>query len=153
MVSPCLTFSVKSTKCAHLCIQIWDLFEGRHLFYGDDPRGEGYMTRAHLAEIIAMIGPPPLDLVQKGARSSEFFTQNGRMICTVISRVIANKTCAGQWNAGIPVPEGRSLEGAEDYLTGESKTKFLNFVRGMLQWRPDDRKTAKQLLEDPWFRS
>ncbi|KAM0738095.1 hypothetical protein ACQRIT_007287 [Beauveria bassiana] len=31
-------------------VMIWDLFEGKHLFYGDDPSGEGYLTRAHLAE-------------------------------------------------------------------------------------------------------
>jgi len=30
--------------------QIWDLFEGKHMFYGNDPDGSGYKTRAHLAE-------------------------------------------------------------------------------------------------------
>ncbi|KAF7563996.1 hypothetical protein G7046_g120 [Stylonectria norvegica] len=40
----------------NLGAMIWDLFERRHLFYGDDPSGEGYMTRAHLAEVIGMIG-------------------------------------------------------------------------------------------------
>jgi hypothetical protein len=28
---------------------------------------------------------------------------------------------------------------------------FLNFVRGMLAWRPEDRKTARELLRDPWL--
>ncbi|KAM3540022.1 hypothetical protein ARSEF1564_007048 [Beauveria bassiana] len=116
-------------------VMIWDLFEGKHLFYGDDPSGEGYLTRAHLAEVIGMLGPPPLDLLQRGARSSEFFTEDG------------------QWKAGIPIPEGLSLEASEENLEGSSKEKFLNFIRGMLQWRPEDRKTAKQLLEDPWFRN
>ena len=59
----------------------------------------------------------------------------------------------GQWKAGIPIPEGLSLEASEENLDGSSKETFLNFVRGMLQWRPEDRKTAKQLLDDPWFRS
>lgn len=36
--------------------------------------------------------------------------------------------------------------------TGESKTKCLAFLRSMLQRRPEDRKTARQLLEDPWLR-
>ena len=31
------------------------------------------------------------------------------------------------------------------------KEMFLAFVKGMLQWRPEDRKTAKDLLEDPWL--
>jgi serine/threonine-protein kinase SRPK3 len=56
---------------------IWDLFEGRHLFYGQDPDGKGYSTRAHLAEVIALLGPPPLDLIKRGVRSNEFFTKEG----------------------------------------------------------------------------
>lgn len=56
---------------------IWDLFEGRHLFYGEDPDGKGYSTRAHLAEVMALLGPPPLDLIKRGARSGEFFTGDG----------------------------------------------------------------------------
>jgi serine/threonine protein kinase len=56
---------------------IWDLFEGRHMFYGEDPDGRGYSTRAHLAEVIALLGPPPLDLIKRGARSDEFFTKDG----------------------------------------------------------------------------
>ncbi len=28
---------------------------------------------------------------------------------------------------------------------------FLDFVGGMLTWRPEDRKTAAQLLEHPWL--
>lgn len=56
---------------------IWDLFEGRHLFYGEDPDGNGYSTRAHLAELMALLGPPPLDLIKRGSRSDEFFTRDG----------------------------------------------------------------------------
>lgn len=56
---------------------IWDLFEGRHLFNGQDPDGNGYSTRAHLAEVMALLGPPPLDLIKRGVRSHEFFTKEG----------------------------------------------------------------------------
>ncbi len=28
---------------------------------------------------------------------------------------------------------------------------FLEFVRGMLTWRPEARKTAAELLKDPWL--
>jgi len=36
-------------------------------------------------------------------------------------------------------------------LEGEEKRLFLSFVSKMLQWLPEDRKTAKELLEDPWL--
>ena len=58
-------------------IMVWDLFEGQLLFTGQDSDGEGWSTRAHLAEIIGLLGPPPLDLLQKGVRSSEFFDEEG----------------------------------------------------------------------------
>jgi serine/threonine protein kinase len=57
----------------------------------------------------------------------------------------------GQWIADIPIPQGNSLEKAEQFLSGRDKAMFLDFVRGMLAWRPEDRKTAKELLEDPWL--
>ncbi|KAG2421801.1 hypothetical protein HFD88_005777 [Aspergillus terreus] len=59
-------------------VMVWDLFEGRHLFYGNDPDGKGYSTRAHLAEVMGALGPPPLDMLQRGKRSHEFFTEDGK---------------------------------------------------------------------------
>jgi len=116
-------------------VMIWGLFEGKHLFYGDDPAGKGYSTRAHLAELVGMVGPPPLDLVQRGNRSAEFFTPDGES------------------KADVPIPQNTSLEYSEEYLDGRDKEELLAFVRSMLRWRPEDRKTAKQLLDDPWLDS
>lgn len=48
------------------------------MFYGNDPDGKGYSTRAHLAEVIGMLGPPPTDLLRRGIRSHEFFTEDGK---------------------------------------------------------------------------
>ncbi|KAJ5934934.1 hypothetical protein N7466_004481 [Penicillium verhagenii] len=58
--------------------KVWDLFEGRHLFYGNDPDGKGYSTGAHLAEVMDFLGPPPLDMLQRGKRSHEHFTSDGK---------------------------------------------------------------------------
>jgi hypothetical protein len=43
------------------------------------------------------------------------------------------------------------LERSEKFLEEKNKEMFLLFMRGMLQWRPEDRKTAKELLDDPWL--
>jgi len=62
---------------------IWDVFEGGHLFYGEDPTGKGYTTRAHLAEVVGLLGSPPLDLLERGVRSKEFFSEDGQFYyCT-----------------------------------------------------------------------
>ncbi|KAJ6444045.1 serine/threonine-protein kinase SRPK3 [Purpureocillium lavendulum] len=117
--------------------KIWDLFEGRHLFHGNDPADQMYSTRAHLAEVIGLLGAPPVDLLRRGRRSREFFAEDGT------------------WIADVRIPSGMSssLDTCEMRLEGDSRKRFLGLVRGMLQWRPEDRKTAKQLLQDPWINS
>ena len=59
----------------------------------------------------------------------------------------------GKWKQDIDIPTGVSLELSEEFLEGENKEMFIAFIRGMLQWRPEDRKTAKDLLQDPWLNS
>ena len=46
-----------------------------------------------------------------------------------------------------------SLEDAEGRLAGEEKALFLRFVRRMLAWRPEERASALELLDDPWIKS
>jgi len=36
-------------------------------------------------------------------------------------------------------------------LEGAQKVLFLEFMGKMLKWLPGDRKTAKELFEDPWL--
>jgi len=36
-------------------------------------------------------------------------------------------------------------------LEGKDKEEFLIFVKMMLQWLPEQRKSAEELLDDPWL--
>lgn len=58
--------------------QIWDLFEGGHLFTGIDPEHQRYRSRAHLAELVALLGNPPQAVVDTGKSSHKFFTSQGQ---------------------------------------------------------------------------
>lgn len=113
-------------------MQIWDLFEGQHLFTAQGPTGE-QLSKFHLAEMCALLGPPPLDYLQRSETSWEYFEKDGT------------------WKNLAPIPAS-SLEASETRLSGASKTGFLHFVRHMLQWKPESRRSAKQLLEDPWLK-
>ncbi|KAL2065132.1 hypothetical protein VTL71DRAFT_4273 [Oculimacula yallundae] len=93
---------------------VWDMFEGRHLFYGEDPDGKGYSTRAHLAKVIALLGPPSIDLLERGKRSHEFFGKDGA------------------WIGEIEIAKTETLEKCEYILEGRNQEMFLDFVRGML---------------------
>jgi serine/threonine protein kinase len=57
----------------------------------------------------------------------------------------------GKWKFDDVAIPARGLEEEEKYFEGEEKRMFLAFLRKMLQWRPEDRQTAKELLTDPWF--
>lgn len=51
------------------------------------------------------------------------------------------------------IPTNFSLENSITKIGGEDKKMFLDFVSRMLKWRPRDRSTAKDLLNDPWLRA
>ena len=44
-----------------------------------------------------------------------------------------------------------SFETSISQICGEENLRFINFVKKILVWRPKDRKTAKELLDDPWL--
>ena len=57
---------------------------------------------------------------------------------------------AGNWRGAAEIPK-EMLEDAEKQLKGEEKAVFLSFVKKMLKWKPGERTSAKELLDDPWL--
>lgn len=49
------------------------------------------------------------------------------------------------------IPVAFDMESSVLSLEGKDKDEFLKFVQKMLQWLPEKRKSAKELLEDPWL--
>jgi serine/threonine protein kinase len=90
-------------------------------------------------------------MLERGARSKEFFDGKGENALPRY-RVKLTEVLSGNWIAEINITQGLTLETLEENLHGEKKEEFLRFVRCMLQWRPEDRLTAKELLEHPWMR-
>ncbi|GAB1194053.1 hypothetical protein APSETT444_003292 [Aspergillus pseudonomiae] len=114
-------------------VLVWDLFEDHHLFDGRDPNGS--QSEVHLlAEMMAMLGPPPLNFLRRSPQSQKYWDS------------------MGQWKAIVEVPP-YSLEDSEEYLEGENKKMFMQFIRKMLRWDPEERHSARELLSDPWLNS
>ncbi|KAI9042672.1 uncharacterized protein KD926_005278 [Aspergillus affinis] len=108
----------------------WDLLESKKLFTARDDDGDLY-DAAHLAQFIAALGPPPPDFLSRNReRKADFWDEQGK------------------WLGLAPIPQNRTLEALETKL--EDNTGFLRFIRRILTWMPEDRPTAKELLEDPW---
>ncbi|KAL4938853.1 hypothetical protein BDV06DRAFT_231493 [Aspergillus oleicola] len=111
----------------------WDLFQQGHLFYARDSdkrSSDGH----HLAEMIAIMGPPPKEMTQNSTYATDYFD------------------CDGNWRGTIDIPPA-SLEKLERNLDGDEQQPFLRFLRKMLKWKPEERESARELLEDPWLRS
>ena len=102
------------------------MFENKHLFKAQDCNGESSSLH-HMAEMVAVLGLPPLDYLQRTETSWEYFDKSGN------------------WKAAAEVPD-ISLENSEEQLHGDNKSLFLDFMRKMLLWVPEQRQTAKQLL-------
>ncbi|KAJ5934500.1 hypothetical protein N7466_004047 [Penicillium verhagenii] len=113
---------------------IWDLFEGRHLFGNIFDKNGNHDPFKHLALMVALIGPPPANFVQRSETTGQCFDRNGTWIA----------------HEDALVPQ-ESLESLEKRLSGGERESFLRFLRSMLKWLPEDRKTARQLLDDPWL--
>ncbi|GAB7357326.1 hypothetical protein MBLNU459_g8284t2 [Dothideomycetes sp. NU459] len=115
----------------NLGVMTWDISQNAHLFPARGPGGDK-STEYHLAEMTAILGPPPLDLLRRSETSKTYFGDDG------------------QWIAPAQIPE-MDFETSERRLTGQDKVSFLSFIRKMLQWAPEARPDARELLDDPWL--
>ncbi|QRV84712.1 kinase domain protein [Ceratobasidium sp. AG-Ba] len=121
------------TDVWNLGVMIWDLLEGRPLCDGLDSGCNEYTVRAQIAQLIALLGPPPPEFLAQMDRAPIHFFPDGRFKSPEL------------------IPEGYTLESSVTQLKGEDKRLFLEFARRMLCWLPEDRATCKELLSDPWL--
>ncbi|PYH86143.1 kinase domain protein [Aspergillus uvarum CBS 121591] len=113
---------------------IWDLFEGEYLFDDIFDAKGGHDPFKHLARMVALIGPPPVGFIRRSETTEQCFDPDGAWVAheeTVVPMI--------------------SLGSLEKRLAGEEKVEFIQFMMSMLKWLPEERKTAKQLLEDSWL--
>ncbi|KAI4628192.1 hypothetical protein J4E80_002330 [Alternaria sp. BMP 0032] len=117
-----------------LATLVWDLFEDEHLFDARDTEGNPSGTH-HVSEMVAYLGMPPLEYTQSNDITKKVFDKQGH------------------WTGGsrsVTIPK-ISLEERVSGLEGEEKELFLDFIRSMLRWRPEERKSATELLKHPWM--
>lgn len=67
-----------------------------------------------------------------------------------MSVLIVEFLVLGNWKAVVLLPDV-SLERLAEEFTSKDKDGFLRFLRRMLQWAPEERPTAEQLVFDPWL--
>lgn len=101
--------------------------------------------------MIEILGPPPMDLLERGVLTEEFFDEEGMTSRSASVRSPAvSDFCAGKLKTEFE-KQGGTLEEEMESLEGTEKDECIRFLRRMLQWRPEDRASARELLKDPWF--
>lgn len=126
------------------------MFENRRMFNGLDPETGKYENRFHLASIVGLLGPPPLEFLQRSEYSSVYFDDRGKPLIPRMFNHQSNTHTTGNWKCVNPVLPV-SWEDSERNLSGRDKKGFLDFVRKMVRWTPESRASTSELLQDPWL--
>ncbi|EFR01954.1 CMGC protein kinase [Nannizzia gypsea CBS 118893] len=109
----------------------WDMVKDRTFFKARNE--EGLLDdRLHLAEMVAIMGPPPKEFLERSQTSLMYWNEHG------------------QWRGLTPIPD-ISLESLAPGIEGEDVPGFLSFLRRILRWLPEERPTAGELVLDPWL--
>ncbi|KAL4875070.1 protein kinase [Aspergillus karnatakaensis] len=118
----------------NLGVMLWDVLEGRKLFKDIDPlHVQEYNELGHLACITELLGDPPKELLDKGRRTSRFCTGQGIFKGPTVD------------------PTTFNFENLLNNVKGENKRMFIEFVKRMMKWRPEERSIARELLQAPWL--
>ncbi|KAJ5799272.1 uncharacterized protein N7518_001340 [Penicillium psychrosexuale] len=136
----------------NLGLLMWNLLENRDLFSTThDGRGK-YSPAVHLVKMIALLSPPPKELI---TREREGLTWKWAPAAHNTAGEMCNT--ASEWfggpffNENDLIPHNPRIEDTVSTLEGGQKEQFLAFAKNILRWLPDDRKTAKELIGDPWL--
>ncbi|CVL04859.1 related to serine/threonine protein kinase [Fusarium proliferatum] len=139
---------------------MWNMLENTSLFeniVGDD--GE-YDAHIHLAQIVSLLGDPPETLINR-----ERVYRKLKLGLTIENpRGRSCETMNEYWGGPFFDEHGdimhkdltvqtRRLGNTVTELLGDEKDVFVDFASSMLQWVPEKRKTAKELLQHRFFDS
>lgn len=104
--------------------------------------------------MIRLLGPPPLQLLDRANKSvySEFFSDQGTIFNSNGTQDSNDFPSLGEFRHQHLLPsEEFTFSNLTPFLHGEDKQLFLQFVKKMLQWEPEQRSTAAELYNDPWL--
>ncbi|KAI6631732.1 hypothetical protein MCOR14_007667 [Pyricularia oryzae] len=113
-------------------LTIWDMLEPEPLFkvYNYD---SSFNEAFHFAYMVALLGPPLLDFLKRSATSAKYWDDDGK------------------WKGSVPIPSPTSLESRFTQFDGERKTIFLDFIRKLLAWDPQQRPLSGDAYMHPWL--
>ncbi|RHZ60663.1 hypothetical protein CDV55_105267 [Aspergillus turcosus] len=142
----------------NLGVLIWDIMQGKELFQQVHDKQGRYDAKAHLAEMIALFGGPPQELISRaqsmlGYKWPEPIRGEDGEVCESAEQYFGGPffDANGKFMYDDLIPD-RKLIDTVPFLEEKEREGFLSFVKMMLAWLPDERKTAGELMEHPFLR-
>jgi serine/threonine protein kinase len=156
------------------------MIEGTELFSQVQDTEGNYDPKAHLAEMIALLGPPPKKLLVVSDSMAEvewspaitdergkifknnrdyfggpFFDDEGRRAITYrlfnLNKIFT-LIVLGQANSStMTLYQLENLKTQFHLWERRKENFFFSFVKEMLAWLPEERKTAQELMEHPFL--
>lgn len=120
----------------NLGLVIWELLADVNLLSGRASRNAQFCNLTRFAQMIRLMGPPPAELLARADRKtlSNFFNEQGVF----------------KYPELVP-GEHFTFENLTPIADSQDKELFIKFAKRMLTWVPEERATARQLLDDPWL--
>ncbi|PYI29933.1 kinase-like protein [Aspergillus indologenus CBS 114.80] len=141
----------------NLGVLLWDLVEGKELFHRIHDQHGRYDAKLHIAQMIALLGPPPPEILQR-YQSMRTFSLPGPVrrddgrLCETAEEYFCGPFFDnnGRFLYEDLIPN-RRLGETVSFLKGEEREAFLDLVRKMLPWNHNYRRRAGELAGHPFL--
>ncbi|KAJ9309560.1 hypothetical protein DTO217A2_850 [Paecilomyces variotii] len=132
-------------------VLLWDMIGGRELFRHIHDQEGRYDAKLHIAEMVALLGPPPPEIIERYQYMREYSwpepvrREDGR-VCETAEEYFGGPFFDdnGHFLYEDLIPD-RKLDDTVSFLEGEEREAFLDLAKGMLVWHPNARKAAGEL--------
>ncbi|KAF7193466.1 Serine/threonine-protein kinase SKY1 [Pseudocercospora fuligena] len=139
----------------NLGVLIWNLMEGKDLFADLNTNNGKYHPRLHLAQMVTFLGKPPKQLLDREREwrhvPYDERALDGEIItpCESFGGPFFDEK--GEFIFADLFTTQRRLSDTVTALEGDEKRSFLDLISRMLRWVPEERESAKELLEHSWL--
>ncbi|KAL2885260.1 kinase domain protein [Ceratocystis lukuohia] len=124
----------------NLGLVMWELLAEINLLDGRHDASSPFSHVVRTAQMIRLMGPPPRELAARASpeRRKIMFDKWGAFLYPQLVP-----------DASFSFENQTAMFG----MGSEEQRLFINFAKRMLTWLPEERATARELLDDPWLRS
>ncbi|KAI3278195.1 hypothetical protein CBS147309_2394 [Penicillium roqueforti] len=127
------------TDIWNLGVLLWDMIEGKELFRHIHDQQGRYDAKLHLAEMIALLGPPPPEVIQRYQYMREYswpepVRREDDRVCEIAEEYFCGPffDSNGRFLYEDLIPD-RKLYDIVSFLEGEERESFLDLAKGMLR--------------------